>query len=392
MKLRLLLFVSFLAVAGLVGNASAVDYTWDGGGVGDNFTTPENWDPCGVPGPTCNFYHDDPCVTIVIDSDINTFNATIGDFHALGAHGVKLIAGTWSLDNSGSITIGNQAGSSATVTIEGGTIDHPWNFAVGHAGKGTLTMTGGMIKNPAAIWMGGYLTYGVGYGTLNLLGGTIEQPIYWAGAGIDADGEINVDGGLWNACDDTGPGFDTGIILGNSHCTTCFGPPPGGAPAKGKMTVDSGTVKALFIVVSQDPQTEGYLTINGGSVYCGDLGLHVARKINSKGRVYVHGGTLSLRGALQIAPASAASVHNAYINITDGVIEINDPNGSRAADANQMVTDGYLAGYGQCDTDHVIISYDMMSQLTTITAVPEPSTIALLGLGSAVFFRRRKRS
>lgn len=390
MKLRLLLFVSFLAVACWVGTASAA--VWDDGGVGDNFTTPDNWDPCGVPTGVDPILVDDPTLsTVVINSDVNTYNAKIGSVNDLGAKGVKITAGTWALDNSGSITIGAAAGSSATLTVEGGTIDHPWNFAVGAAGNGTLTMTGGMIKNPAGLWMGGYLTNGVGYGTLNLDGGTIEQPLYWGGVGIDADGEMNVDGGLYNAYD-IGPGYDTGIILGNNHWTWGYGKIAGGAPAKGTLNVDSGTVNALFIAVGQDPQTEGYINMTGGEINLGWLGLNIAQKINSKGRVNVYGGTMYIESVIEIGSASTASVHNAYINITDGVIEINDPDGSKAADANQLVTDGYLAGYGQCDTDHVIISYDMMNQLTTITAVPEPSTIALLGLGSAVFFRRRKRS
>lgn len=392
MKLRLLLFVSFLAVAGLVGNASAADYVWDDGGVGDNVATADNWDPCGNPTGVDNIKLDDAALsTAVISADFNTYNATIGSVNALGAKGVKLTAGTWALDNSGSITIGAAAGSSGTLTVEGGTIDHPWNFAVGAAGNGTLTMTGGMIKNPAGIWMGGYLTNGVGYGTLNLLGGTIEQPLYWGGVGIDADGEMNVDGGLYNAYD-IGPGYDTGIILGNNHWTWGYGHFAGGAPAKGTLNVDSGTVNALFIAVGQDPQTEGYINMTGGEINLGWLGLGIAMKNNSKGRVNVDGGTIYVEADITIGAAGTLPVYNAYINITGGVIEINDPNGSKAADMNEMITDGYLAGYGQCDTDHVIISYDMMNQLTTITAVPEPSTIALLGLGSAVFFRRRKRS
>ena len=55
----------------------------------------------------------------------------------------------------------------------------------------------------------------------------------------------------------------------------------------------------------------------------------------------------------------------------------------------EAVDGGCLTGYGIADTAHVLWSYDFMGDETIIWGVPEPATIALLGLGGLVLLRKK---
>jgi hypothetical protein len=58
-----------------------------------------------------------------------------------------------------------------------------------------------------------------------------------------------------------------------------------------------------------------------------------------------------------------------------------------AGNISNMASYGNVTAYDGIGT--FVYSYDSGSNLTTITAIPEPATIALLGLGGLLFRKRR---
>lgn len=75
------------------------------------------------------------------------------------------------------------------------------------------------------------------------------------------------------------------------------------------------------------------------------------------------------------------------MDITGGTVRIK---GYRVDGINAMIADGRITGYGFADTAHVLVNWDAAAEETVITAIPEPATMMLLGLGGLALIRRKK--
>lgn len=125
---------------------------------------------------------------------------------------------------------------------------------------------------------------------------------------------------------------------------------------------------------------EGTLDLEGGTV-------NVANMIGigwdgGIGQVNVNAGLFNLGNWNATDSIKAGS----NMNITEGTVRIN---GHRIDSIETMVGDGRITGYGFSDLDHVQVAWDAEAQQTVITAIPEPVTLTLLGLGGLLLRKRR---
>lgn len=163
-------------------------------------------------------------------------------------------------------------------------------------------------------------------------------------------------------------------------------------------TVDAGAVwntrGNLFIGrVGTNTQTVAVpsaLYINGGTVNASgaiQLGNDQAVRASGGGFIQIDNG-----GSLNMLAASPTfvfyndiTVFDSYINVVNGTLVMN---GDRRTTMNTMIANGTLIG-----SAGMTVSYDSLSNKTTVAAIPEPATIGMLGLGALVtaLIRRIRR-
>jgi len=142
----------------------------------------------------------------------------------------------------------------------------------------------------------------------------------------------------------------------------------------GSFIQSGGIVSVPTGIVQFGQAGPGTLTMTGGEFNANFF--KTGQKAGRVGYGYInlYGGTLTCNG-IDFRPKS-------LVDITQGTWVIYDDVRSVMASA---ITDGRLIAYG--GAGDVIVDYD--GTKTTVTGIPEPMTIALLGLGG-LFIRRRK--
>ncbi len=122
----------------------------------------------------------------------------------------------------------------------------------------------------------------------------------------------------------------------------------------------------------------GFGTIN---MYGGEINMEYYKHGNKRevtddhdAFLYLYGGIISATG-IELRIDSLTDVYGGTLRIL----------GDWVSQMNNAVTNGVLIGYG--GAGDVIVDYD--DTYTLVTAIPEPMTVALLGLGG-LFIRRRK--
>lgn len=180
---------------------------------------------------------------------------------------------------------------------------------------------------------------------------------------IDAGGEVNSTGWLMIAGNSTVSGVAdvSGLLNSASHLWMATG---AGSTATLDInsggTVGIGGMIGLGTVNAVDP-SGGTATLN-----VNDGGLLILSNIHGAGTSVQPGSMLNLYGSGRI------EMTGNYV----GHFE------------NQYIPNGTISGDGVAGA--VVATYDEGANLTTVTVIPEPATLSLLGIfGAAILFRRR---
>jgi len=271
--------------------------------------------------------------------------------------------------HAGTVNVGNALGGVGTLVISGGTVStgdigntNALNVANSGA-TGTATISGGVIN------VSGFLNVGNGRnvtddlvtasnGLLEMLGGTIN--IGFADTGLDwrdlrighneGTGVVNMSGGTIN--------INGGIIVGSTNIQTIEDPFEEILhPGTGSLTMTGGLISAAdanALEIGTNEST-GWVDLLGGTIMVGDL------VIGADGGMNITEGTLVLKG--------------------DDMRTILD-----------YIDAGQLTAYGGWSGAEWQYDYNVRNAgQTTVTAIPEPATVALLTFGALVLLRRRKR-
>jgi hypothetical protein len=178
---------------------------------------------------------------------------------------------------------------------------------------------------------------------------------------VSTGSKLTIDGGTLNVADH--------LFIGQWDVTQ-----------KGTLQINSGTVNTTLLMCGGDTdgsKGDGTLLMNGGTINISWL-LAVAGGYSGTngagiGHIQLDAGTVNVTGGGGLVMSSSGS-----IDITGGALKLNGT-------ITDITTYGDVTAYGGAGS--FVYSYD--GGRTTITAIPEPATLAIIGLGS-LLLRRKK--
>jgi hypothetical protein len=444
---KLFFSISYVLVLGLLVNplAQAATRTWDHEG-GDNlWMNAVNWSADKIPGSSDTakvvLIAPDHCLVDALHVGDNLANPKNLHIGRDGGDGELRVTGG-SLIAANILRVGNAA--TGTLTMSGGTVQTIGGaMDIGYnAGLGTVTLTDGTISvgpdgaatsalsigrgsDSAGIFnmQGGYLDVsgtlrvgrGGGVGTLNMEGGIID-----VGPGADplvdtkamsvgyqggASGTVNMSDGIINVSGTLNVGQNTAdgildMLGGTINVGTELAPTDfriGHREATGTVNVHAGAINvtgdlrvgSTYFEIIEEPYEEipyggtGRLTMTGGVINIPDANALQIGLDGSTGQVDLWGGTI-MAGGLEIGGPGSGGI----LDIREGTLILN---GDYRGEILDYISAGRITAYGGWSGAELQYDYCTTNfKRTTLTAIPEPATIALLALGGFALLRRRK--
>ena len=439
---KLFLSISIVLAVGLLINslARAATRTWDNEGGDNRWDNALNWSNDSIPGGLADHARIvlaglDECL---IDSAVTAEPKNVWVGYEGAAGDLRMTGGLFTPNNThvGRASVGN-------FFVSGGTMSSTNLMHVGDdpGGVGTFTMSDGVVSlgNSEVDWQGLHIGRDGATGSVTMSGGVLSAGTLNVGYKVDSIGSLTVSGGIinvgealntsaFNVANDGATGTATildGIInvSGNVNVGNDAGPdnlvPSDGIlemlggtinvgtegvdlrdfrighnDAVGLMNMSGGTVNingglivgSTNIQIIEDPYEEiphpgtGRLTMTGGAIYIPDANSLQIGTNGSTGQLDLLGGTI-MAGALEIgAPGSGG-----LLGVRAGTLILE---GDRTEAILGYIDAGVL---GASEGWELLYDYDVSNAgKTTLTAIPEPATIALLCLGGFVLRFRRK--
>ena len=168
------------------------------------------------------------------------------------------------------------------------------------------------------------------------------------------------------------------------------------------LTVDGGSLTTVEDLALGWNSGSGTLNMISGVINVG-RDFEVGRA--AQGTANIIGGTITVGDDLMIP--EGGTTNTALVNLDGGVVIVSDDltmagtgainikagtlilEGDMVSTVQGYIDNGWITAYGSAGD--VLVDFDLTNPgKTTVTAIPEPATLALLGLGALVLRRRRK--
>jgi T5SS/PEP-CTERM-associated repeat protein len=132
----------------------------------------------------------------------------------------------------------------------------------------------------------------------------------------------------------------------------------------------------------------GSATLNVGEIGVGDNSTITVsgQTILSYSSLSVSGHVNLYSGLLDTYDLTGSATHDILIDIYEGTLIVRNKSGEGTMQG--WIDGGFIVGYGGTGT--VILEHDDVTGWDTLTAIPEPATIALLSLGGLALIRRKR--
>jgi T5SS/PEP-CTERM-associated repeat protein len=447
MAVRTLAFSIAVVTMLLTARAHAANKTWIGTD-GGTYSTPGNWDPAGTPGTAdsilfangtvpssydINFDVDSTLAQLTVATNPLVFAGSSHTLSVTGASSSKLLVGRTGSGTSSAVltsslaqlnttyaTLGDEAGTSGTLNLVGGTFgvsgtSSLYDFVIGDSGAGIVNVTNGADVTVARDTV--LALFGGSAGNVSIIGNGstwTNSGLMWTGKGsatitVADGGTLSVSGGLQ---------MYTGKLAGNGDVTAA-------------VSNNNGTVAPSGLVASY-----GALHIIGSYVQATPAKLQIELAGTTPGATYDRlnvTGAVTLAGTLQVTLSSFTPAQNDVFDILDfttrtgtfATVSLPTLPGSLEWDTSKLYVDGTIRvvlpgdfnNSGTVDaTDYTIwrkgqgttytaadyttwrthfagAASGVGSSLNAAPSVPEPAslTLTLLGTAAATTARRQQR-
>jgi len=328
---------------------------WTGAAGSTDWTDPANWDS-GVPNTVEDIWISaDGINGIAVLSTAATTGEDLGVGMFTGGTSMLTITDTGSISLNKTVAVGNSAGATGTLTVDGGSIivgadpiDNDY-IHVGNSGNGTLNIiNGGTVLGKSRVYTG-YSTSTTGSGAINIdgNGSTLTVEGDYLLLGRNGTGTLDI--------------TDGGKVYAAVYCYI-------GYNGDGTATVDgSGSLLNVdtSLYVGAQITGDGMLTITGGGLVSA-VNMYIdAPSTSGEGVVRI-----GINGALAVGDnGTTATTITEFLALVVGTDNIDYWNGTAWAD----ITSGTLG------IDYALTEYDYNSvSYTKLTQTPPKGTLIII--------------